>query len=55
MFADDAEMTARSTVVMRCAHSMVAFCEGLKEENPRLEIPKESSDRNMGYLKFNGD
>ncbi len=55
VFADDAEMTARSTVVMRCAHSMMAFCEGLKEENPRLEIPKESSDRYMGYLNYHGD
>lgn len=54
VFADDAQMTARSTVVLRCALSMVAFCEGLKEENPSLEIPKESSDRYMTYLNYHG-
>lgn len=50
VFTDSAKITAASTQVMRCAHSMMAFCEGLKEENPRLEIPKESSARNMSYL-----
>ncbi|MDY3858208.1 MAG: histidine-type phosphatase [Muribaculaceae bacterium] len=55
VFADGAEMTARSTVVLRCALSMAAFCEGLKEENPKLEIPKESSNRWMNYLNFHSD
>ena len=43
VFRDSAEITARSTQVMRCAHSMMAFCEGLKELDPSLVIPKESS------------
>lgn len=50
VFTDNAEITARSTQVMRCAHSMMAFCEGLKELNPDLDIPKESSKRWMSYL-----
>lgn len=50
VFVDSALITARSTRVMRCAHSMFAFCEGLKELNPALEIPKESSSRFMHYL-----
>lgn len=49
-FADGAEVTAASTQVMRCAHSMFNFIEGLKELNPALVIPKESNARNMIYL-----
>ncbi len=49
-FPDSAEITARSTQVIRCAHSMMAFCEGLKEMNPALNIPKESSKRWMSHL-----
>ncbi|MDE6361158.1 MAG: histidine-type phosphatase [Muribaculaceae bacterium] len=50
VFGDSAVITARSTQVMRCAHSMLAFCEGLKELNPSLVIPKESSKRWMSHL-----
>lgn len=50
VFADSAVLTARSTQVMRCAHSMMAFCEGLKELNPNLVIPKESAKRWMSHL-----
>lgn len=50
VFTDSAEITARSTQVMRCAHSMMAFCEGLKELNPELVIPKESAKRWMSHL-----
>ncbi len=52
VFPDTADVFARSTVVMRCAHSMNSFCEGLKEVNPRLNIPRESSDRHMNYLNY---
>lgn len=45
-------ITAASTPVMRCAHSMFAFCEGLKELNPKLVIPRESGQRNMYYLNY---
>lgn len=51
-FPDDARVTAASTTVMRCAHSMFAFIEGLKEHNPALNIPRESSQRHMHYLNY---
>jgi len=51
-FPDNAEITARSTIVMRCALSMCAFAEGLKEVNPKLVIPREASDKNMDYLNY---
>lgn len=52
VFPDTADIFARSTVVMRCAHSMNSLCEGLKEVNPALEIPRESSQRHMYYLNY---
>ena len=52
VFPDTADIFARSTVVMRCAHSMNSFCEGLKEVNPALVIPRESSQRHMNYLNY---
>ncbi len=45
-----ADVTAASTQVMRCAHSMFNFVDGLKELNPTLDVPMESSQRNMVYL-----
>lgn len=51
-FAGDPTMSARSTIVMRCALSMDAFCEGLKELNPSLNIPREASNRWMNYLNY---
>lgn len=50
VFVDDAEISATSTTVMRCAHSMFAFTEGLKEQNPALKIPRESSNATMYYM-----
>ena len=52
VFTEGAEVTAASTVVMRCAHSMFAFMEGLKELYPWLDIPRESSERDMVYLNY---
>lgn len=52
VFDNDAEVTGVSTVVMRCAHSMFAFIEGLKEQNPALKIPRESAERQMGYMNY---
>lgn len=46
------DMSARSTVVIRCVLSMDAFCERLKELNPKLNITRESSEKYMGYLNF---
>lgn len=50
VFSDDSKITARSTLVPRCILSMASFCESLKENNPRLAIDMESSNRNMIYL-----
>lgn len=50
VFVDSARITACSTQVMRCAHSMFNFVMGLKELNPALNIPMESSFRNMIFL-----
>lgn len=51
-FANGAEITAKSTVVMRVAHSMFNFVLGLKEVDPTLVIPTESGERNMYYLNY---
>lgn len=52
VFPDNAPVDARSTTVMRCAMSMDAFCESLKEQNPRLRTSREASQRNMYYLNY---
>lgn len=52
VFTDNALINACSTQVMRCAHSMFAFVQGLKEKNPELDIPMESSKRNMYFLCY---
>ena len=45
VFAGDARISARSTMVVRVVLSMAAFCESLKEMRPELDIPRESSER----------
>jgi hypothetical protein len=52
VFAGTPDITAASTTVMRCAHSMFSFIEGLKELDPSLNIPRESGKRNMNYLNY---
>lgn len=47
-----ADLSARSTLVVRCVLSMDAFCERLKELNPKLKIVRESSNRYMPYLCY---
>lgn len=53
--AKGVSMTARSTLVPRCILSMAAFCESLKEQNPSLQIDRESSNRYMSYLCYHSD
>lgn len=55
VFTDSSNISARSTIVIRCVLSMDAFCEGLKEENPKLNITRESSNRYMNYLNYHSD
>lgn len=52
VFADSTEISARSTMVVRCVLSMDAFCERLKELNPALRITREASQRYMPYLCY---
>lgn len=52
VFAGTPVMSARSTIVMRCALSMDAFCESLKEEKPSLDITREASNRHMCYMNY---
>ena len=49
IFRRHPRIEAYSTVVPRCIMSMAAFCEGLKEADPSLEIFTETSNVNM-YL-----
>ena len=52
VFAGEAPVSARSTTVIRCVLSMDAFCERLKELNPKLKTTRESSGRYMDYLNY---
>lgn len=52
VFSGATPISARSTTVIRCALSMDAFCEGLKEANPALRITRESSQRYMDTLNY---
>ena len=52
IFSKGGKVTARSTVSLRCSLTMSAFCEGLKEENPKLEVTRESSNAHMCYLNY---
>lgn len=50
VFKGDRSIEARSSVVLRCAMSMAAFGDRLKELNPKLKISYESSQKYMPYL-----
>lgn len=50
VFAGRARIEARSSVILRCAMSMAAFGDRLKELNPQLQISYESSQKYMPYL-----
>ena len=52
VFKNNASLSARSTVVLRCTMSMVAFCDRLKELNPTLHIAYEASPKYMSYLNY---
>lgn len=55
VFKGASSISARSTVVLRCAMSMVAFGDRLKELNPKLRISYEASQKYMDYLNFHTD
>lgn len=54
-FANGAEVTAVSTPVMRCAYSMMAFTDRLRESYPSLVIPRESAERQRRYLNHHSE
>lgn len=55
VFRGKRHVSARSTVVYRCAMSMVAFGDRLKGLNPQLDINYEMSEKYMSYLNYHTD
>lgn len=55
VFSGKRQISARSTVVYRCAMSMVAFGDRLKGLNPQLDINYEMSEKYMSYLNYHTD
>ena len=55
VFRGKRHISARSTVVYRCAMSMVAFGDRLKGLNPQLDISYEMSEKYMSYLNYHTD
>lgn len=53
VFADTSRIEARSSTAMRCAMSMTAFTERLKELNPSLCVTREAAPRYMEYMAYN--
>ncbi|MCO6497431.1 MAG: histidine-type phosphatase [Chitinophagaceae bacterium] len=52
LFSKNLKLKARSTPFPRCILSMDAFCEQLKERNPRLDFDRDASNRYIKYLNF---
>jgi len=55
IFKNGGAVTARSTISLRCSLTMSAFCEGLKEKNPLLQVTRESSNKHMSYLCYHSE
>ncbi len=55
VFDGEIAISARSTIVVRCILSMDAFCERLKEFNPKLNITREASNKYMSYLNYHSE
>ena len=52
VFRGKRHVSARSTVVYRCAMSMLAFGDRLKQLNPQLDMSYEMSEKYMSYLNY---
>lgn len=52
VFSGKRHVSARSTVVYRCAMSMVAFGDRLKQLNSQLDMSYEMSEKYMSYLNY---
>lgn len=49
----DGRVVARSSVEPRCIMSMMAFCDQLEENDPRLRISKHASPGDMDFIHHN--
>lgn len=52
LFRGHANISAVSSTSRRCMMSMMAFCEGLKERNPFLNILRSAHERDMIYINY---
>jgi hypothetical protein len=52
VFAGDAEIDAKSTIVIRCILSMENECQQLISMNPKLRITHDASHVDMYYMNF---
>lgn len=52
LFSGERTIKAESSIVRRCMMSMMAFCESLKENNPKLSISRSANQRGMEYINF---
>lgn len=55
VFKGEAEVDARSTVVIRCILSMTSECLKLQSLNPELKIKNDASYHDMHYLNYQDD
>ncbi|MCM1451928.1 MAG: hypothetical protein NC102_06695 [Clostridium sp.] len=54
-FADSANVRAASSTSQRCILSMAAFCERLKEINPKLKVKRTAYDKDMDYIAYTSE
>ena len=54
VFADDAQIRARSSVVNRCRTSMQHFISGIHSLRPSLHIDSATDSADMNYIAYTG-
>ena len=52
VFQKNNKIQAVASTSRRCMMSMMAFCEGLKEMNPSLQISRSAHEREMVYINY---
>lgn len=52
LFQGHSKIRAVASTSRRCMMSMMAFCEGLKERNPWMEITRSAHERDMDYINY---
>lgn len=50
LFTDSTRIEARSSQIQRCIISMAAFCERLKELNPKLRVQRHATPSDMAFI-----